>query len=460
MPEASLLLASLRYRRNPPTCPTGSIRWLTGNDTSEWVATSSSTPNPHVALALDLMEFNRPLFEKVLSAVQGQEDTASVRSLPETCDRYMLWEDDKHMLDQKLSRAPDMRRPLIENLALLALTLYQGRPWLALDVVLLTAQTVLEYHQPQQHRYLGREVSRMVEQASSLTGLSLSQDSGRHPSGNIVDLQEAEHRIIKSIVDRLLQLLPDIDHMWENSDDTDSGGNQEARLGEDRIDSVSASDTNVRISRSLNVCHDANNHISLPDLANSNTERSLTYTEPSIFSDSAHPQTDTNSSTSASRALSSRNEGPPLNPSRVAQDGSFGRKKLELIEPIQIWNRNGTKSFLCRASLDTGSSGNFIDGRIVRDCDLVVLPLADEEKKPYKAVDGHEIHVNSFAKPDWRFVSGKEEPRQNMRFSIVKELPGELDMVIGGTDLNWMNIGLYADLRSFTAFRNGQNGSS
>lgn len=419
LPEASLLLASLRYRRNPPSCPTGSIRWLTGNDTSERVATSSSTPNPHVALALGLMELDHTLFEKILSAVQGHKDTASVRSILETRHRYLLLEDDQDMLDQKLSRAPDMRRPLIENLALLAFTLHQGKPWFALDVVSLTAQTVLEYHQSQQHECLGREVSRMVEQASSLTGFSLSQHSGRHPSRSIVDFQEAEHKKLKSIVDWLLQLLPDIDHMWENSDDTDSGGNQVARLGEDRIDSVSASDTNVHISRSPNVFHDANNHISLPDSADSNTERSLTDTEPSIFSDSAHPQTDTNSSTSASRAWSSRNEGPPLNPSRVAQDGSFGRKKLELIERIQIWNRNGTKSFKCRASLDTGSSGNFIDGRIVQDCDLVILPLADEEKIPYKAVDGHEIHVNSFAKPDWRFVDGKKT-RQNTRFSIVK----------------------------------------
>ena len=66
------------------------------------------------------------LLEEIKSAVPEYRDVPSVQEVLEVRKRFKIWKDEKGKLDQDLGLAPDVRKPLAENLTKLALDLGQG----------------------------------------------------------------------------------------------------------------------------------------------------------------------------------------------------------------------------------------------------------------------------------------------------------------------------------------------
>ena len=98
--------------------------------TSKWVETTDHIQSTSaVGLLGELSELILMVFEAIKSAVSEHRDLTPVREVLVVRQRFKLWKDAKEKLDQDLGWAPDVRKPVVEILTILALDLGQGEQY-------------------------------------------------------------------------------------------------------------------------------------------------------------------------------------------------------------------------------------------------------------------------------------------------------------------------------------------
>ena len=162
-------VASRRVPRSTSSSAPGGLQpGVSKDDTSGWVKiTSSNHTDSEEGLVGGLVELNLILFEAIKSASSRNRSIISVREVFQTRKRLKAWKDGKEQLDQKLGGAPEVRRPLVRTLTLLALGLGQGKAYLELKVVLLTSRTGIECYHPERQS-IKRQLTGRVDQAKAL----------------------------------------------------------------------------------------------------------------------------------------------------------------------------------------------------------------------------------------------------------------------------------------------------
>ena len=143
---------------------------------------------------------------------------------------------------------------------------------------------------------------------------------------------------------------------------------------------------------------------------------------------------------------------------------SFSTSKVENSEPgqlvrvdpdqlVRVWSRNGRNYKTCIVLIDTGADENFIRRSVVRELDIVI------QKSPIllglETLGSHKFKVGEYVRPTWQFEDERKQ-HQNDSFSILTEMPDDIDMVLGRLASQDLDIQLFKPRRALVAYEDWQ----